>query len=113
PGARTNILFFANYHPDWSGEQIYQVYREVTSAYPRRQYFEYANERSSNRRLRIGYVSPDFRHHVCALFIEPLMAHHNHDDFEIYAYSMVRREDEVTERFKAYADHWRHCVGVK
>ena len=113
PQARTNFLFFANYHPDWSGEQVFSVYREVVSGYfPKRQYFEYENERTTPRRLRIGYVSPDFCHHVCAHFIEPLMKHHDHSQVEVFAYSLVRREDKVTERFLGYADHWRHCVGL-
>jgi len=111
--ARSNLLFFANYHPDWSIERIYEVYRDIAQRfYPERRYFEYANQRTTNRRLRIGYVSPDFRQHVCSLFIEPLLKNHQHNDFEIFAYSAVRREDDVTERYKSYVDHWRHCVGV-
>ncbi|QKE63047.1 tetratricopeptide repeat protein [Aquipseudomonas campi] len=112
PGARTNLLFFANYHPDWSGEQVYQLYREVTDRYPARQYFHYDNPRTEKRRLRIGYVSPDFRHHVCAIFIEPLLSHHDHEQVEVFAYSLVRREDAMTERFIGHVDHWRHCVGL-
>lgn len=113
PQARTNALFFANYHPDWSGEQVLGLYREVIERYyPKRLYFEYENVRSLDRRLRIGYVSPDFRHHVCAQFIGPLLKSHDHDKVEVFAYSLVRREDLVTERFIGYADHWRHCVGL-
>lgn len=111
--ARSNLLFFANYHPDWSIERIFEVYRDIAQRfYPPRRYFEYLNSRTPERRLRIGYVSPDFRQHVCSLFIEPLLKNHQHDEFEIFAYSAVRREDEVTERYKSYVDHWRHCVGL-
>ncbi|OHC29581.1 MAG: hypothetical protein A2Y50_12475 [Pseudomonadales bacterium RIFCSPLOWO2_12_59_9] len=113
PLARTNILFTVNYHPDWSGEEIFAVYREVVEGYfPKRKYFEYMNERLPRRRLRIGYVSPDFCHHVCSYFIEPLLRNHNHEQFEIFAYSLVKREDHVTERFVQYADHWRLCTGL-
>lgn len=112
PGARTNMLFFANYHPDWSGERIFDLYKDVVRFFPERQYFDYANSRQPTRRLRVGYVSPDFYQHVCAIFVEPLLKNHDHDQFEIYAYSLARREDQVTERFMGYADHWRHCVGL-
>jgi protein O-GlcNAc transferase len=112
PGASTNLLFFANYHPDWTGEQVYQLYRDVTVKYPPREYFSYDNERRTDRRLRIGYMSPDFRHHVCAIFIEPLLRNHDHEQVEVFGYSLVRREDQMTERFIGYADHWRHCVGL-
>jgi protein O-GlcNAc transferase len=64
------------------------------------------------RRLRIGYVSPDFRSHVCAMFIEPLLSNHDKNKVEVFAYSLTRLEDAVTERFIGYADHWRHCVGL-
>jgi protein O-GlcNAc transferase len=111
--ARTNILFFANYHPDWSGEQVFAVYQEVVKRYfPPRHYFAYPNERITNRRLRIGYVTPDFRHHVGVHFTEPLLSQHDHSQVEVFVYSLVRREDLVTERFINYADHWRHCVGL-
>lgn len=112
PGSRTNLLFFANYHPDWTGEQVFELYREVTQRFPSRLYFDYANSLESKRRLRIGYVSPDFRHHVCALFIEPLLRNHDRSQVEVFAYSLTRREDAVTERFIGYVDHWRHCVGI-
>lgn len=112
PGSRTNLLFFANYHPDWTGEQVFELYREVTQRFPARLYFDYPNDRDPQRRLRIGYVSPDFRHHVCALFIEPLLRNHDRSQVELFAYSLARREDAVTERFMGHVNHWRHCVGL-
>lgn len=111
--ALSNLLFNVNYHPDWPIERIYEVYREViTEHFPERLYHWYANDRQPGRRLRIGYLSPDFRGHACSMFIEPLMAHHRHLDFEIFAYSEVHLEDELTERFKGFADHWFRTLGV-
>ncbi len=65
------------------------------------------NERSGSRRLRIGYVSPDFRDHCQSLFMLPVLTHHNHLDFEIYGYSSVRRPDTVTQRIAGLVDVWR------
>jgi len=62
---------------------------------------------SSPRRLRIGYVSPDFREHCQTLFTTPLLAHHDHGAFDIYCYSSVERPDEQTRRLATYADVWR------
>jgi protein O-GlcNAc transferase len=64
------------------------------------------NDRDSARRLRLGYVSPDFRHHPVRHFLEPLLAHHDKAAFEIYAYAEVLQEDSVTQRYRRYADHW-------
>ena len=38
---------------------------------------DYANDPSPERRLRIGYISPDFRDHSIRFFIEPVLAHHD------------------------------------
>ncbi|QBQ96384.1 glycosyltransferase family 41 protein [Paraburkholderia pallida] len=59
------------------------------------------------RRLRIGYVSPDFRTHCQMLFTTPLFHHHDHAAFEIVCYSSVASPDEVTARLAAHADLWR------
>jgi protein O-GlcNAc transferase len=59
------------------------------------------------RRLRIGYVSGDFREHAVGYFLEPLLAHHDHEHFEIFAYATMHLEDHVTARMKASVDHWR------
>lgn len=111
--ARSNLLFVANYHADLSAHQVYAIYSDVAGRfYQKRKYFSYDNERRQDRRLRIGYVSPDFRQHVCSQFIEPLLKNHSRDKFEVFAYSAVRSEDSVTERYKGYVDFWRPCVGV-
>jgi protein O-GlcNAc transferase len=58
------------------------------------------------RRLRIGYVSADFREHCQALFTTPLFAHHDRTRFEIHAYSSVIRPDATTARLADYVEVW-------
>jgi predicted O-linked N-acetylglucosamine transferase (SPINDLY family) len=67
----------------------------------------YANARLPDKRLRIGYVSADFRDHCQSLFTMPLLAHHDHGDLEIVCYSSVERPDAITQRLARYADLWR------
>jgi predicted O-linked N-acetylglucosamine transferase (SPINDLY family) len=69
-----------------------------------------ANERSPGRRLKIGYVSPDFRKHSVAYFMAPILAHHNHDQFEIFCYYHDTKIDVMTRRFQQYADHFFPCA---
>lgn len=64
-------------------------------------------DRSTGRRLRIGYVSPDFRVHCQSLFTVPLLSHHDHETFEIFCYSSVEQKDALTARLKEMADVWR------
>ncbi|HUO80438.1 MAG TPA: tetratricopeptide repeat protein [Steroidobacteraceae bacterium] len=59
------------------------------------------------RRLRVGYVSADFREHCQSLFTIPLLAHHDRAAFEIHCYSSVPRPDARTRTIAACADAWR------
>jgi len=72
----------------------------------------HTNTRDPERRLRIGYVSPDLRNHPIAFFIEPLLAAHDRTRVEIFAYAEVPRPDAVTARLRALCDHWRSTVGI-
>jgi predicted O-linked N-acetylglucosamine transferase (SPINDLY family) len=67
----------------------------------------FANDRLPLRRLKVGYVSPDFRDHCQSLFTIPLLAAHDRAAVEVYCYSSVRRPDERTQQIAKLADHWR------
>ncbi len=68
---------------------------------------QHSNAAVPEKRLRVGYVSPDFRSHCQALFVTPLFRHHDHERFEIVCYSTTTRRDAVTDRLKRLADTWR------
>ena len=53
-------------------------------------------EFSSHHKLKIGYVSPDFKRHPVGCFIAPIIKHHDHQKFEIYCYGEIRKVDEMT-----------------
>ncbi len=60
----------------------------------------------AGRRLKVGYVSGDFRQHAVSYFIEQLFKYHDRDRIEIFAYSTQGVRDEVTERIQGMVDHW-------
>ena len=47
----------------------------------------YANDREVGRRLKIGYVSLDFRQHSVAYFIEPLLREHDRQAVEVFCFA--------------------------
>jgi protein O-GlcNAc transferase len=62
------------------------------------------DEGDPERRLRIGYVSPDFRgHHPSRQFLMPLLRNHDRSRFDFYLYGSVERPDAVTEEYQAWA----------
>jgi predicted O-linked N-acetylglucosamine transferase (SPINDLY family) len=69
----------------------------------------HSNSRDPRKRLKIGYVSPDFRNHPVAIFMEPVLACHDKLQFEVFCYYNHACVDAVTQRIRALADHWVQC----
>ena len=59
------------------------------------------------RRLRVGYVSPDFWMHPVARFLLPVLEHHNRSQFEVFAYSSRYLKDGMTSEIAKRVEHWR------
>lgn len=70
-------------------------------------------ETGTERRLRIGYVSPDLRTHAVSRFFEPLLAAHDATRFEIFCYATHENQlsDATTERLREFSEHWRSVAG--
>jgi protein O-GlcNAc transferase len=113
--AHSNLLFTLNYHPDKSAEQIFAAYREYNERHIDCHLVErpvYANDRNTDRRLRVGYVSPDFRKHSCAHTLEPLLTAHDRSAIELFAYAELEKQDAYTERFQSLVDYWIPTRGM-
>ncbi len=66
-------------------------------------------DRNPRKRLKIGYVSADFRTHSVAFFMYPVLCHHNPDAVEIHVYSSGKR-DEFTEIIQQSVPHWHEVM---
>ena len=109
--AHSNLLMTLSYLPDCPAAQLFAEHRE----YGRRQArpaLPHANPRQPDRRLRLGYVSGDFRRHVVGFFIEPLLAAHDPAEVAVHCYSETRRPDAATDRLKGLAEGWRDTAGL-
>lgn len=105
----SNLLLTMNYMPELSRAEICEAHRDWGRLHgvPQGGTEFHANDRDPHRRLRIGYLSPDFRNHSVAYFIEPLLEAHDRNTVEVFCYSLVPRPDRTTDRLRALADHWR------
>ena len=112
--AHSNLLFCLNYDDKSTAAQLFAAHREWDERYgrPLSRPTVYANERETERRLRVGYVSPDFRQHSVAYFLEPLLKGHDRQAVEVFCYAEVRQPDSVTARLHGLADHWLTTVGL-
>jgi protein O-GlcNAc transferase len=112
--AGSNLLLCLNYDERCSNAELFDEHRAWAHRHGHAAPLPvtYANEPSTEKRLKVGYVSPDFRGHSVAFFLEPLLKHHNRKEIELFCYAEVNWPDAVTERFKALADRWRVTVGM-
>ncbi|MBK8726285.1 MAG: tetratricopeptide repeat protein [Holophagaceae bacterium] len=69
-------------------------------------------DRDPERRLRVGYYSPDFREHSVAYFLEPLLAHHDPAQVEVFAYAHLPSPDAVSVRLQGLVHHWRDVTAL-
>jgi predicted O-linked N-acetylglucosamine transferase (SPINDLY family) len=110
PFSHRNRVYALNFHPGYDAQAIlreHQAWNDQQARPLRKPAPPYENVPDPDRRLRIGYVSPDLRHHVVGQNILPLLANHDHENFEIFCYAAVAQPDSVTEQFRAASDHWR------
>ena len=113
--AHSNLLLCLNYLHDISQKELYEEAQEWDQQHGQpllEKNFLYENSRDPNRRLRIGYVSSDFKEHSVSNFIEPVLSSHNRQNVEVYCYANVLRPDERTRRFRDMADSWYSIAGI-
>jgi predicted O-linked N-acetylglucosamine transferase (SPINDLY family) len=109
-GLHSNLLMTLHYQTSFTPEDLAREHRGWAERHVAPLIAErrpHRNDPEPDRRLRIGYVSPDYREHPVARFILPLLKNHDRRRFEIIAYSDVTRPDSVTELIRAHVDHWR------
>src|SRR5687768_15748981 len=106
--AHSNLLLSLHFLPDIDGPALRREHEQWA-----RQHAAnitpppHDDDRSPDRVLRIGYVSPDLRQHSVGYFIESILAHHDKERFRIYCYANDPRLDDVTQRLRGHTGEWR------
>ena len=107
--ARSNLLMLLNYFPNADVAKVFEEHLEwgriAEARIPRLESVNPAGD--PLRILRVAYLSPDFREHSVASFIEPVLKHQDRSRFEVWCYSNLPTPDETTLRLKGCADGWR------
>jgi protein O-GlcNAc transferase len=68
---------------------------------------QHSNLRDPNRRLQIGFVSPDLHRHAVMYFFEPLLTHLlGFSDLSLNVYYNNTIEDQVTRRLRGGVKQW-------
>lgn len=113
--ARSGLLFALCFQEDADPAEVYEEHCRFDAIHARhlgQNAAPFPNDRDPRRRLRIGYLSPDFRYHPGGHFLMPPIANHDRDQFEVFSYSTTRQRDELTESFRGHSDHWREGAAL-
>jgi predicted O-linked N-acetylglucosamine transferase (SPINDLY family) len=105
----SNLLMALHYRESLSPQQLFEEHLKwgARCEQPGARHVRFSNSPDPVRRLRVGYVSPDFCIHSVANFLLPLLANHDAQIVDIVCYSNTERQDEITARFQALAGTWR------
>lgn len=112
--AYPNLLYGLNYLPETGASEIFEESQKWAhiQAPTLWAYMDHDNTLDPVRKLRIGYLSPDFKKHSVTYFFEPLLNGHHRDQFEIFGYGDVKKPDLVTDRLTKKFDCYRNIMGI-
>jgi len=113
--ANLNLLMALHYATGYSPEAVFAEYQAFAARFEaplRSGWHPHDNVRDSGRKVRIAYVSGDFREHAVSCFFEPILRQHDRSQFELFCYYNYGVADKTTERIRVLADHWCACSGL-
>jgi len=103
----SNYLLTLNYLPGLNQGEVFREHEKFNELLLKTQvHTDFPNAADAGRRLKVAYVSPDFREHSVAYFIQPVLEGHNRSRVEVYGYSAVPKPDKVTAELESACDNW-------
>ena len=90
---------------DVSAQEVYEKSLGYGTLFADVQPYTHQGRRKKDK-IRIGYISGDFRQHVMQYFVWPFLAGYDANAFDVYVYSLGKA-DQYTNFFKTLVTHWR------
>ena len=112
--AGNNYLFCLNLKQDVSRVDAYEAHVVWGEQIIRRPVRNFRGTRyaTPSRRLRVGYISPDFHAHPLTSFVQPIIEMHDREQVEVFCYSDWGTPDSVTAAISEASDQWRMIRGM-
>jgi predicted O-linked N-acetylglucosamine transferase (SPINDLY family) len=115
PVPHSTLCMYLNAMPGVSAREVFEEHWRWAERHARPlsvSIAPHSNSRDPDRRLRIGYVSPDWAGHPVARFMQPILEAHDHSIYEIHIYDDSIKSDAFTEQMKPLADVWHRVRGM-
>ena len=111
----SSIAMTALYHDALPAAEVAMLHRRLCEPIEAavKQKTQFNNLRSTDRRLRLGFVTGDLhRQHPVNIFMLPLLQQLDHARFEIFIYHSGTMHDEYTRQAKGCADGWLEAAAL-
>ena len=105
-------VMYLNYAPSIRREDLFEAHRRFGQRFRNHvpSLGPFNLDRNPERKLRIGYVSPDLRAHSVAYFAAPVFEAHDRERFDIVAYAHLHRPDQVSHHLQARVTEWHEVA---
>ena len=107
----SNLILIMHYDPGTTDAALRAEHARWNERFVPRKRQDHANSPDPRRRLKIGFVSADFRDHVVGRALLPSFVRHDRSAFAVYGYS-ASGLDALGQVFRDHADGWRDIRGV-
>ena len=110
-GIATNYLLFTNYKDDLTAAEIAREHFRIATRFSSEEDFSPSSQRRSDK-VRVGYVSADFKIHPVGKIFEGILCQHDRSRFELYAYHDSDKTDALTTKVIENVDSFREIHGT-
>jgi predicted O-linked N-acetylglucosamine transferase (SPINDLY family) len=110
--AQNAYLTTLNFHPDLSPEFIASEYNRLSEKDNQKIDAGLGLNYNRSEKICIGYLSPDFRLHPMAFYVETLIKHYNKEKFKVVCYNDTQMPDKITEYFSTLPDNWYNTASM-
>jgi predicted O-linked N-acetylglucosamine transferase (SPINDLY family) len=107
--ARNMIL---NYLPAQSREEAFTAHKEFGALFPDEGGAVFFNPPEPEKKLRVGFVSPDLRHHSVAFFLKPVLQALDPARVQTILYHSHHSEDSMSAALRQLASKWTNLTGL-
>ncbi|MDB4308193.1 tetratricopeptide repeat protein [Gammaproteobacteria bacterium] len=111
-GAASNILLAENYVSNNQEDLFHKHVAWGNSLNPPSPIDQHRDDIRGHKKIRVGYISPDFRAHSVAWFMMAILQNYNHETFCVTCFSDTISPDDTTNTIKSLVDEWKNISGL-
>ena len=108
--ARNMLL---NYLPGHARQSVFETHKEFGALFAKDEFQVFFNPQEPDKKLRVGFISPDLRHHSVALFLKPLLQNLDASRVQTLLYHCHHTEDTTSAALRKLASKWTNLSGVE